>query len=283
LYNRQAGDKLLISRKDTMLRPTLQPRGLNLPENALRLVLRIASVILFALGWELLARRLDSLLLPSFTETIAALASLVTTGELWEAVWLSNQAMVLGFVLAAAVGISLGLLLGRWREVEPYVDPYLTILLATSKSALIPIVIMAVGIGLQSRVLIIFISAVVIITVNVRAGLRTMDPNWLEMAQSFGASEGQLWRKIYLRGAIPAILIGLRLGLARSISAMVTVELLLVALGLGRLILHFRETMNGPNLYATVLVIVIEAVLLLQLVRWLDRRMAPWAGDGVAK
>jgi len=266
-----------------MLRPNLQPKSLKLSENYFRVGLRLASIIAFALGWELLARRLDSLLLPSFTESVAALARLVTTGELWEAVWLSNQAMVLGFVLAAVVGISLGLLMGRWHAVEPYIDPYLTILLATSKAALIPIVIMAVGLGLLSRVLVIFISAVVIITVNVRAGLRTMDPTWVEMAQSFGASEGQLWRKIYLRGAIPAILVGLRLGLARSISAMVTVELLLVALGLGRLILRFRETMNGPNLYAAVLVIVIEAVLLLQVFRWLDRRMAPWAGAGVAK
>ena len=266
-----------------MLRPSLQPKSLRLSEPALRVGIRIASIAVVLLGWELVARRLDSLLLPSFTETITALASLVTTGELWEAVWLSNQAMVIGFLLAAVVGIFAGLLLGRWRAVEPYVDPYLTILLATSKSALIPLVIMAVGLGLQSRVLVVFISAVVIITVNVRAGLRTMDPNWVEMAQSFGASEGQLWRKVYLRGAIPAILAGLRLGLARSISAMVTVELLLVALGLGRLILRFRETMNGPNLYATVLVIVIEAVLLLQLFRWIDRRMAPWAGEGVAK
>jgi NitT/TauT family transport system permease protein len=94
--------------------------------------LRVSSLVVFALGWELLARRLDSLLLPSSTETVAALARLIATPLLWEAVWISNQAMVLGFSLAVTVGISLGLLMGRWRAAERYLDPYLNILLATS-------------------------------------------------------------------------------------------------------------------------------------------------------
>jgi NitT/TauT family transport system permease protein len=245
--------------------------------------LRVFSLVVFALGWELSARRLDSLLLPGFTETIAALARLLATPLLWQAVWISNQAMVLGFSLAAFVGILLGLLMGRWRAAERYLDPYLNILLVTSKSALIPIVIMAAGLGLLSRVLVVFISAVVVITVNVRAGLRMIDPAWVEMAQSFGATEGQLWRKVFLRGAFPAILTGLRLGLARSISGMISVELLLVALGIGRLILYFQDTFDAASLYATVLVVVAEAVVLLWVCRWLERRMAPWAGEGVAK
>jgi len=261
----------------------IQPRVTRLSEKTLRAGLRFFSLVVFALGWELLARRLDSLLLPGFTETIAALARLLATPLLWEAVWISNQAMVLGFSLAATVGILLGLLMGRWRAAERYLDPYLNILLVTPKSALIPIVIMATGLGLPSRVLVTFTFAIVVITVNVRAGLRMIDPGWIEMARSFGATEGQLWRKIFLRGALPAILTGLRLGLARSVSGMITVELLLVALGIGRLILHFQGTFEAASLYATVLVVVAEAVALLQVCRWLERWMAPWAGEGVAR
>ena len=245
--------------------------------------LQLSSVVCFGLGWELLAHRLDSLLLPSCTETMGALARLVDTAELWEAVWISNQAMVLGFLLAAIVGVPLGLLMGRWRRAERYVDPYLNILLVTPKSALIPIVIMATGLGLLSRLLVVFISAIVVITVNVRTGLRMVDPAWVEMAQSFGATEGQLWRKVFLRGGLPGILTGFRLGLARSISGMITVELLLVAVGIGRLILDFEGMFDAPSLYATVLVVVAEAVILLQGCRWLERWMAPWAGEGVAR
>ena len=266
-----------------MLQHTPQPRATRLSEKAPRAGLRVFSLVVFALGWELLAHRLDSLLLPGFTETIAALARLLATPLLWEAVWISNQAMVLGFSLAATVGILLGLLMGRWRAAERYLDPYLNILLVTPKSALIPIVIMATGLGLLSRVLVTFTFAIVVITVNVRAGLRTIDPGWIEMARSFGATEGQLWRKVFLRGALPAIMTGLRLGLARSVSGMITVELLLVALGIGRLILHFQGTFEAASLYATVLVVVAETVVLLQVCRWLERRMAPWAAEGVVR
>jgi NitT/TauT family transport system permease protein len=268
---------------DVVLRHIRQMSVSSLSERASRTALRISSLVVFAAGWELIASRLDSLLLPSFTETISALARLVTTPQLWEAVWISNQAMVLGFLLASTVGILLGLLMGRWQAAERYADPYLNILNATSKSALIPIVIMAAGLGLVSRVLVVFISAVVIVTVNVRAGLRTLDPAWVEMAQSFGATEGQLWRKVYLRGAFPAVLTGLRLGLARSVSAMITVELLLIALGIGRLILYYRETFDTTSLYAMVIVVVVEAVVLLQVCRWLEARMSGWAGGGVAR
>lgn len=264
-------------------RHPLQPRAAGLSGKSLRAGLRVSSLVAFALAWELLSIRLNSLLLPSFTETVGALVRLLATPMLWEAVWLSNQAMVLGFSLAATVGILLGLLIGRWHTAERYATPYLNILLATPKSALIPIVIMATGLGLLSRVLVVFVSAVVVITVNVRAGLRIIDPAWVEMAQSFGATEGQLWRKIFLRGAFPAILTGLRLGLARSVSGMITVELLLVALGIGRLILHFQDTFDAPSLYATIFVVVAEAVALLRGCRWLERRMAFWAGEGVAR
>ncbi len=247
-----------------------------LSETALKMGLRSFSLFVFALGWELLALRLDSLLLPTFTETIAALAQLIATRQLWEALWISNQAMVLGFLLASLVGIPLGLLIGRGRAIERYVDPYLSVLLATPKSALMPIVIMATGLGLVSRVLVAFTHAIVVITVTVRAGLRTIDPTLIEMAQSFGATERQLWRKVFLRGALPAVLTGLRLGVARAISGMISVELLLVAVGIGRLILNFQGTFDAAGLYATVSVVLAEALLLLQVVSWLDRRMAPW-------
>lgn len=261
-----------------MLRHIVASKTPRVSETALKLGLRLSSFVVLALGWELLAERLDSLLLPKFSETVTSLIGLVTSRLLWEALWISNQAMALGFCLAATVGVPLGLWIGRWRAAERYVDPYLSILLVTPKSALMPIVIMATGLGLISRVLVTFSYAVVAITVNVRAGLRTIDPSWLEMARSFGATEPQLWRKVLLRGALPAIVTGLRLGLARSVSGMITLELTFIALGLGRLLLGFEETLKSSSLYATVLVVIAEAVVLLHAFEWLERRLGPWTG-----
>jgi ABC-type nitrate/sulfonate/bicarbonate transport system permease component len=267
-----------------MLQDMRQLETLKFPEKPLPAgLMRLSSLAVFALGWELLARRLGNLLLPTFTETMSALAQLIRSPELWEAMLVSNQAMVLGFALASSVGILFGMLIGRWRSAERYLDPYLSILLVTPKSALMPLVIMAAGLGLPSRVLVTFSYAVVAITVNVRAGVRGIDPDWIEMARSFGASELQVWRKVLLRGALPAIVTGLRLGLARSVSGMVTLELTFIALGLGRLLLDFEATLRSASLYATVLVVIAEAVLLLQAFEWLERWMAPWAHQGVAE
>jgi ABC-type nitrate/sulfonate/bicarbonate transport system permease component len=248
-------------------------------DRVLRSTIRIGSLIVFALTWEWAARRMDSLLVPGFFATAKALFGLLTSPVLWNALWVSNQAMLLGFALGAIIGVPLGLLMGRWPSVGRFVDPYLNILLVTPMAALIPIIIMATGLGIVSRVLIVFTFAVVVITVNTLAGLRTLDPAWIEMARSFGANETQMWRKILLRGALPAILTGLRLGLARAISGMLMVELVLLALGVGRLILNAEGTFDSAQLYAIVLVIIAEAVLLMQVCKWLERRATPWSGQ----
>jgi ABC-type nitrate/sulfonate/bicarbonate transport system permease component len=244
---------------------------------------RLISLAAFALFWEWLARRLSSLLMPTFTETMRALGTLLTTPELWDALWVSNQAMVLGFALAVTTGIPLGFLIGRRALAEKVLDPYLNILLVTPMSALIPIIIMATGLGILSRVLIVASFAFVVIVVNARAGLRTMDASWIEMARTFGASEFQLWRKILLHGALPAVLTGLRLGLIRAVSGMITVELLLIALGIGRLMLDFQGRFDSANLYATILVIVLEAVFLAQTFKWFEHRATPWINQAVVE
>lgn len=243
--------------------------------------LRFLSLVVFVLAWDMLARRLDSLLFPTPLDTFTALSHLIVTSEFWSALWLSHQALLLGFGSAALVGILLGLVMGRYRTAEAALNPYLDILLVTPKSALIPIIILAFGLGLFARVLVVFMFAVVVIVVNTRAGLRTLDPSWSEMARAFGANERQLWGKVWLRGALPAVMTGLRLGLARALTGMVAVELLLVAVGVGRLILDFQGLFESPSVYATVIVIVIEAVAVLQLLQFTEQRLTPWVGQVV--
>lgn len=241
--------------------------------------LRLLSLLLFASAWELVARRVGSLLFPSFTETVAALGRLIITPSLWEALWISNQAMVVGFALAAAVGIPLGFIMGRHRTAGDFFDPYLSILLVTPMSALMPIIIMATGLGLVSRVLIVFSFAFVVVVVNARTGVQTIDASWIDMARAFGATERQLWTKIFLRGSLPALLTGLRLGVIRSVAGMIIVELLLIALGIGRLIIDFQGDFDSANVFATVFVVVFEAVALAQIFRRLERRASPWMGQ----
>lgn len=232
-------------------------------------------------AWEALARGLGSLMLPGPRATAVAVARLAQGGELWEALWISNQALLLGFLLAAAVGVPLGLVLGRAPRLSAFLDVPLDIVLFTPMPAVLPLLVMATGLGLGTRVLVVFLFAVAVIAVHAAAGVRGVDAQLVEMARAFEAGRTQLVRRVILPAALPAVLVGLRLGLSRALSGMVAVELLLIAVGVGRLIQRFQGDFDAPAVYAAVLVVVAEAVLLTGSLRRLERRVARRRADAV--
>lgn len=245
--------------------------------------LRLGSLTAFAVGWEILGRSMNSLLMPTFSEMAVALVALLGRQELWQALWVSNQAMVIGFLASLIVGIPLGLIMGRWTQAEKFTDLYLNILLVTPVSALIPLFIIALGLGLTSRVLVVFVFTFIYMTVNTRAGLRNIDPGLIEMARSFGANERQMWRKVLLPAALPAMMTGVRVGLGRAINGMVIVELLLVAVGVGRLVLRYQGDFRADLVYAVVFVVLVEAVALMDLVKRLEKRLVHWIAEVVVE
>ena len=236
-------------------------------------------IVLIVIGgvWETYARLVHALLIPTFSGTLAGTVELLFDPVVWVAFMISNQALVIGFAISALLGVPLGLAAARYRNIEGFVDPYLSILLVTPMAALIPILLMSLGIGLASRVLLVVVFSIPVIIVNSRAGVRQVDPALIEMATSFGAGERQIWRKILLPGALPAIMTGIRLGLGRGVTGMVIIELLMVAVGIGGLILLFQGEFEADLLYGTVVLVVIEALILVSIVRGIERRVAPWA------
>ncbi|HYH91757.1 MAG TPA: ABC transporter permease [Candidatus Saccharimonadales bacterium] len=238
---------------------------------------RLIAFAIFATVWQLYAQAADSLLIPTFTETVEGLVTLLTSPETYQAFLLSNQALVIGFSIAVIVGIPAGLAAARYPTIEAFFDPYLSILLVTPMAALIPILLMSLGIGIEARVLLVIVFAIPVIIVNSRAGVRQVDASLIEMATSYGATERQIWRKILIPGSLPAVMTGVRLGLGRGITGMVIIELLMVAVGIGNLILEFRGLFEPGLLYGVVVLVVIEALILVTLVRKLEYRLAPWS------
>jgi NitT/TauT family transport system permease protein len=155
------------------------------------------------------------------------------------------------------------------------VDPYLYILLALPTTALVPLIMVTAGIGLGSRVLVVFLFSLPIVVECAREGVRLADPGLQEMATAFGATRWQTWRRVVLPGATPGIMTGVRLGLARAVEGMVVVELVMVAVGVGRLIQEFQGRFDAADVYAVVVAVMIEAVVLTHVGRLLERRMVP--------
>ena len=143
-------------------------------------------IVLLILGgiWEAYARTAKLLLVPPFTDTVVASVQLLFTPDTWGSFWASNQALIMGFSFSLVVGVALGLGAARFRSIEGFVDPYLSILMVTPMAALIPLLMMSFGIEIWSRVILVIVFTIPVIIVNSRAGVRQVDANLIEMATS---------------------------------------------------------------------------------------------------
>jgi len=238
--------------------------------------LRLLSLITLALLWEIAGRTGNTRLLPPLSIVVVAWFELLVSGQLFRALSISLQAMALGYVLSVLFGVPLGLLMGRYRRLESFLDIYMTALLTVPMISFIPFLVIAFGLGLHSRVWIVFLFAFVIIAINTTAGVRNVDATLTEMARSFVARESDLFLKVILPAALPMIMAGLRLGMGRAVLGMVTSELILAVVGFGAMLMTFSASYNSPALFATILTIVLLAVALLAVIQYLDRRLMPW-------
>ena len=251
------------------------------PSRLERLAWHVGSLVVLGLAWEAAARNTVTLLLPTATGTLVAAARLTVSGEFWQALWISNQALLAGFPVACAAGVLLGLALGRSRTLARWLEVHLHILLVLPMTAVIPLIVIAFGFGLRSRAIVIFAFAFPIIAVTVQAGLETVDARLIAMARAFCATERQIWWHVLLPAALPAVTTGVRLGLARGITGMVAVEITLIAVGLGQLLLQFRDNFDAASLYATVFIVMAEAVVLMRLAAAVERRTGSFNADAM--
>lgn len=235
--------------------------------------LRVAGGLLLAAAWELAGRASSSLLLPSFSETLGALAQLVSSAQLWRALWISNQALLAGFTAALATGVPLGAGLAAWPRAAAWIDPYLHLLIVVPTTALIPLVFMATGPGLVTRALVVWMFAMPMVAQCTRTAIGQVDTRLVDLAASLCATRAQIWRRIVLPSALPGLIVGARLGLARAVEGMVIVELLLVAVGVGGLLLDYQGRFEAAHVYALMLVVMAESSLLSHGVRWAHARV----------
>jgi NitT/TauT family transport system permease protein len=240
-------------------------------------VVRLATLVVFAGVWEIGARWADSLLMPTFLEAMAALWEIAfVTGEMWPALGRSNIALLIGYPIAVVISVPLGLAMARWKPIDRAFGPITAIGLALPIAPLIPVVLVAMGLGLSPRVFIIVLFAWVFITTNVRAGVRAVDPSLVEMAGSYGASESQLWRRVLTPAAFPAIMTGLRTGLGRAFAGMIIAELIMLPIGIGSLMLDYRGFFQADKLYALTIAVAIEGIVLALVMQAIERRVQRW-------
>jgi len=248
-----------------------------LPQQASRIwMIRLLSVVFVIGAWEVLGRQVDPLFM-SFPSAIAVSAArLIATGELMVALASSLQSLILAFVIASFAGISLGLLIGRYRTVEAATDWLVNALYATPLVAIIPLVILWFGLGNGAKLFIVTILAVFPILINTIAGVRNVPPQFIELGNSFAANEREIFAKIILPSALPYMMTGLRLGIGRAIIGMVVAEFFTAITGLGALIVKYGNQYDTATMFVPIFVLMLLGVTLSTAVRRAEQWIAPW-------
>ena len=238
--------------------------------------LRAASVVGFLLLWEWAARAPISFNFPSPWATLSALLALLGSGALLTATLTSIQSLALGFGAAVLLGVPLGLLMGLVRPVGRVARVYLDLLIALPTAALVPLVILTVGINVLSSAVIVFAFSAPFVAMNAYGGVRDVRPRLMEMARAFDASWPQLFARIVLPSATPMILAGIRYALSRAFVGLIVAELLLSPFGLGRLIMTSRSMFEHDRMFATVLwTLLLSGAALTALAR-VEARLLRW-------
>ena len=240
------------------------------------LALRAASVAAFLLAWEWAARMPISFNFPSPWATVAALLALLRSGALPAATLISLQSLLLGFGAALLVGIPLGLAMGVVRPIGRVARVYLDLLIALPTAALVPLVILSVGIGVLSSAVIVYVFSVPFVAMNAYGGVRDVQPRLVEMARAFDASRSQLFIRVVVPSALPMILAGVRYALSRAFVGLIVAELLLAPFGLGRLIMSARSMFEHDRMFATVLWTLLVAGAALTALARLEARVLRW-------
>ena len=225
-------------------------------------------IVVFAL-WETVARAgiFPPRLFPSLVEVATAFVQLTADGILPHHALDTILRLLVGFFLAAAVGVGVGILMGRSRRTEEITLPLVSVLAPIPGIAWAPLFLLWFGLGSQPAVLLVaFVSAFPIIF-NTWTGVKAVKEVWVRSAQAMGADDRRLFVKVILPGALPYILTGLRLGLAQAWRALVGVEMLAsVPWGLGWMIFGAREFLNTDVMLAGVVVIGVLGLALEKLV-----------------
>jgi ABC-type nitrate/sulfonate/bicarbonate transport system permease component len=213
---------------------------------------------------------------PPPTAVGAGLVDRFVEGDLGTETLTTLSRLAVAFALAALAGVPLGLVMGRVRALREAIDPYIAFLFPVPKIALLPFLLILLGVGEPAFVLTGATSAFFQITISTLAGVQTMDPRLLEVGRNYGAHGARLFWKVILPAALPSIFTGLRLGLGLALVTIVAVEFITAKSGLGHLVYRHWQMLSTVEMYGAFALVGALGLLLTRGLGALQRRMLTW-------
>ena len=237
------------------------------------LLLKLLSAAILFGAWEIAGRIPVSYAFPTFVESMQALARMFFDGSLFVAYGETLKPLVVGIAISAFLGIAIGLWIGLSSTFDWLFSPIFIVMQAAPLAALIPILVMAYGIGLTSKVFVVCIMAMPVIVLNTSGAVRNTPSSIKEMARSFLGTNWDVVFKIILPAASPEIFSGLRLGISAGFIGAILSELKITPTGVGDIITYSRSIADYPSMYAAIFSIIVLAVLFLNLLEKLEKTL----------
>ncbi len=229
----------------------------------------IISVGLACLIWEAFAR--SGLFAPALAPSVvligAALGRMVLSGAMLRHALYTIYRVLFGFVLASALGVFIGILMGRFRRIERFFVPLVSVLMPIPSLAWVPVFILWFGLGNAATIALVFYAATFPVIYNTWTGVRSVNPLWLRSASAMGADEKALFRKVVLPGSLAFVITGFRQAFARAWIAVVGGEMIAATnWGLGWVIFDSKEFLNTDVMMASLGIIGIVGLVFERLI-----------------
>jgi ABC-type nitrate/sulfonate/bicarbonate transport system permease component len=250
-------------------------------------IIGTASVLIFLLLWEFMGGalsvynpipflRINPMFMSAPSLIFKAAVAMFSSGEIYNDLKISSIEFFWGYILAVVVAIPFGIVTGWYKRASYLFDPFVNAMNATPRVALLPLVIIWLGIGILSKVGIIFLGAVFPMLINARDGVKTTPLNLINAARSFGASEWQVFKSVIFPSTLPFILTGLRIAVGRALVGVLVGELYAATAGIGFMITVAGATFQTDKVFVGVLIFAISGIILTDILDRVEHRFDKW-------
>jgi NitT/TauT family transport system permease protein len=238
-----------------------------------RRLIVIATLIGFLLVWELVGRLTNPMFFAPSSAVLREfwLAMIDPNGRLLHGLMETLSILVPGFVVASVLGVALGLLMGRSNLAYQILDPYVTIFYNIPRIALIPILLLWLGVGDLLKTVMVVLAAIFPVSVNTMVGVRDVSAQFTEPARSMQASEQQMLWKVILPATFPFIAAGIKLALGRALTTVIVAEFFVSVSGLGGILQAASTSYQMARMFAPVIILAAMGIAIDALVTYLER------------
>lgn len=240
------------------------------------LLIRALSFVVVLGAWQIYGNNSLEIIFTPFTTVVAHLFELLVSGPLAGAIAYSLSMFFGGLVIGSIIGVTLGVAMGRFAVFEAALGMYVYAIYSTPLVALIPLISLWFGFGVQAQLIIISMFVLFPITIAVYNGVRSVDPSLIEVARSFRANEMAMWRHVIIPSVVPYIVTGLSQGVAMGLVGMFISEIYTALSGMGQILAFSANAYKTADMLAVLLTVMILGVTFRTVIEELRKRLAPW-------